>query len=163
MQGNTTPSPAVTPKQDWYAQGLRFTCTQCGNCCTGPEGYVWYTDEEELAMAERLKVSREQFRTRYAHQVEGHWSLMEKFSPDGSGYDCVFLQRTEEGRRICQIYDVRPTQCRTWPFWPENLKSPAAWRSAGRRCPGMIAGMEGVGKLYPVEQIRIIRDQTPLP
>ena len=25
----------------WYRDGLRFTCTRCGNCCTGAPGYVW--------------------------------------------------------------------------------------------------------------------------
>ena len=32
--------------EEWYEQGLRFGCTQCGNCCTGPEGAVWFTEEE---------------------------------------------------------------------------------------------------------------------
>ena len=37
-------------------------------------------------------------------------------------YDCVFLKEDpERGRKTCSIYPVRPLQCRTWPFWPENL------------------------------------------
>ena len=34
-----------SPNTPWYADGLPFTCTQCGDCCTGDPGYVWVTDE----------------------------------------------------------------------------------------------------------------------
>jgi hypothetical protein len=46
-------------------------------------------------------------------------------------------------------------QCRTWPFWDENLTSRRAWDNARRRtpCPGM-----GTGPLIPIEKIRIQRD-----
>jgi Fe-S-cluster containining protein len=72
-------------------------------------------------------------------------------------YDCVFLRRDEKGRGLCSIYPVRPTQCRTWPFWPENLSSKRAWITAKKRtpCPGM-----DNGKLVPIHQIRIQRDAT---
>ncbi|MEX0774968.1 MAG: YkgJ family cysteine cluster protein [Phycisphaeraceae bacterium] len=146
-----------TQVKEWYAGGLRFTCTQCGNCCSGPPGYVWYDAAEEQAMADHLKLSIANFRQRYAIRHEGGWSLCEKLTPQG--YDCIFLKRNGDGKGLCSIYEVRPKQCRTWPFWPDNLKSPRAWVNAGSRCPGMTAGNGGQGKLYAVEQIRIIRDE----
>ncbi len=30
----------------WYKDGLAFSCTECGSCCTGPPGYVWACDVE---------------------------------------------------------------------------------------------------------------------
>jgi Fe-S-cluster containining protein len=57
---------------------------------------------------------------------------------------------------MCGIYEVRPQQCRTWPFWPELLRDKASWDRASERCPGM-----NKGTFFPVEQIRIIRDGTP--
>jgi Fe-S-cluster containining protein len=56
------------------------------------------------------------------------------------------------------MYKARPSQCRTWPFWPENLKTKRHWESVKRvtPCPGMDSG-----KLVPIEQIRIQRD-TPV-
>ena len=37
-----------------------------------------------------------------------------------AGLDCVFLDRdTIKGKAICSMYDVRPLQCRTWPFCEE--------------------------------------------
>ena len=32
--------------QPWYAAGLQFGCTECGNCCAGAPGYVWISTEE---------------------------------------------------------------------------------------------------------------------
>ena len=44
----------------WYADGLKFTCTQCGNCCSGPRGYVWITHEEIIRLAEHLQSTPEE-------------------------------------------------------------------------------------------------------
>jgi Fe-S-cluster containining protein len=147
-------------EQEWYADGLKFTCTQCGNCCTGPEGYVWINEAEIKAMADHFKLLPFEFLRRYARKLNGRWSLNE-IEFEGQ-YDCVFLaEDPATGRRGCSIYPVRPTQCRTWPFWPELLKSKRTYAEVGRRCPGTKAGLEGSGKLYPIEQIRILRDATP--
>ena len=35
----------------WYHEGLSFTCSQCGDCCTGAPGYVWVNNEEIAALA----------------------------------------------------------------------------------------------------------------
>jgi len=43
-----------------------------------------------------------------------------------------------DGRETaCSIYAARPEQCRSWPFWPELLRSPQALREAARLCPGI--------------------------
>lgn len=138
---------------EWYAGGLRFSCTQCGNCCTGPPGTVWFTAAEGAAIAGSLGIEIAEFYAQYAQKVEGRWSLKENLV--GSGYDCVFLDRTSSGAALCSVYGNRPTQCRTWPFWPENLTSERTWQMVKRRtpCPGM-----DTGTLVPIERIRIIRD-----
>ena len=46
-----------TPATPWYADGLRFECTGCGDCCTGSPGYVWVTQKEIDALAEELKIT----------------------------------------------------------------------------------------------------------
>ena len=144
-----------TPQQEWYSQGLRFECTQCGNCCTGPPGAVWFNENEAIAMAEHFGMTVKEFRHAYARKLDEGWSLNEVETE--RGFDCVFLDRKSlPGKAVCSIYRVRPVQCRTWPFWPENLKSPNHWEATKRRtpCPGM-----GHGKLVPIEQIRIQRSQ----
>lgn len=141
---------------EWYEDGLRFACTQCGNCCTGPPGAVWFTDDEAAVMAKRCGVDIETFHARYTRKLGARRSLREHHNEHG--YDCIFLDRkTQPGRAVCSLYDARPGQCRTWPFWPENLGSEAAWDRAKRDtpCPGM-----GEGKLIPIDAIRIQRDTT---
>ena len=113
-------------------------------------------------MAEFLKMDPAEFLVRYARPVDGGWSLTE-VERDGE-FDCVFLKADgRTGRRGCSIYPVRPVQCRTWPFWPGNLKSRKAYAAVAKAtpCPGMMKGLEGEGTLYPVEQIRIQRNATP--
>jgi Fe-S-cluster containining protein len=141
----------------WYAGGLRFECTQCGNCCTGPPGYVWFDEEEGRALARALGVAEETFHRRYARRLNGRWSLRERRTEHG--HDCVFLdRRSENGKALCRVYDARPAQCRTWPFWPENLSSPDDWSAARRAtpCPGM-----DQGTLISVEGIRLRLEATP--
>ncbi len=148
---------------DWYPGGLRFSCTQCGNCCTGPPGTVWLTDQEGRNIAATLGLETAEFYARYAHKVDGRWSLRER-PVAGNRYDCIFLERTsangetgETGTTGCSIYADRPAQCRAWPFWPENLTSRSTWEAVKRRtpCPGM-----DNGTLVPVERIRILREQS---
>ena len=128
-------------KEPWYAEGLRFTCTQCGRCCTGDPGYVWVTRAEIQRLARFLDMTVADFGEHFVRQVARRYSLIER--PNG---DCVFYDRG------CTVYPVRPVQCRTFPFWPENLKDRAAWDEVEDECPGVNSG-----RLYTVEEISIIR------
>ena len=128
-----------TPEPPWYADGLRFECTRCGQCCRG-EGYVWVSRERIREMAEFLGISAEGFTRRYVRLVEGRLSLVEKEEAD-----CVFW----EADRGCVVYPVRPVQCRTFPFWPEHLESPAAWRELAAEVPGI-----GRGRRHGLSEIR---------
>ena len=86
----------------WYADGLRFECTQCGNCCTGPPGTVWFSPAEGREIAGKLGISESAFRRRYAHKVDGRWSLGERKTTHG--YDCVFLDRQSvPGKAVCSL------------------------------------------------------------
>ncbi len=112
----------------WYKEGLKFSCTQCGKCCTGSPGVVWINDAEITAMADFLQISIQEFLKRYTHKVDGRLSLRE----DPHNYDCVFLKG-----KTCQLYGARPRQCRTFPWWPENLKSKESWQETAERCEGI--------------------------
>ena len=125
--------------EPWYAEGLRFKCTGCGDCCTGGPGYVWVTQEEIDALATRLNLSSAEFERRFVRYVGVRRSLKER-----KNYDCVFL----DANRRCTVYEDRPRQCRTWPFWNSNIVSPEAWQRTCEACPG-----SGQGKLYSLEAI----------
>lgn len=126
---------ASEPSDSWYRDGLRFRCTACGYCCTGAPGFVFVTREEITRIAAFLGRSDGWLPDRYLRKVGTRYSLTEH---RGSG-DCCFLE--DHGTtRGCAIYPVRPLQCRTWPFWPRNLRSPEAWAAAADGCPGMNRG-----------------------
>lgn len=131
----------------WYGSGLRFACSQCGNCCTGPPGYVWVTREEIRRISVYLGREDDWLAREHLRRIGFRHSLVEK-----ANGDCVFLVSTGNGHRGCSIYPVRPLQCRTWPFWTQNLTSPSAWAAAGEVCPGM-----NNGRRFTVEEIEAIR------
>ena len=137
---------------EWYEKGLRFSCTQCGNCCTGPPGAVWFNEAEGKAMAAKVGLSEDAFYKRFARKIGDKWSLIEQVVDEK--YDCVFLDRSGK-LPSCSLYEARPSQCRTWPFWSEILKSRESWARAkcNTPCPGM-----DEGQLIPAEAIRIQRD-----
>lgn len=140
--------------REWYADGLRFECTQCGACCTGKPGFVLFTDDEADAIAARLGVTRADFLERYTHDTPAGRSFAERETE--FGYDCVFLDRESvPGAALCSVHDLRPTQCRTFPFWPEHIRSKSAWDRLGRECEGV-----NRGPIVPIESIRVQRDMS---
>lgn len=64
---------------------------------------------------------------RFVRRVGSRYSLIEK-----PGGDCVFWER----ERGCTVYEARPEQCRTWPFWPDNVETPEDWARTESICPG---------------------------
>jgi hypothetical protein len=124
----------------WYKEGLPFECTGCGMCCTGGPGAVWVSDKEVARIAEHLELSPVEFMKKYTRLIDGRRSLNE----DPKTYDCVFLKENK-----CSLYHLRPKQCRTYPFWPQHLKSKKAWDEASKWCEGMNPS----AKRVPLEEI----------
>lgn len=148
--------PDPTDSTDTGEVGLRFTCTQCGNCCTGPTGFVLFNDKEARAMAESLGITKRAFHEKYTRDTVAGRSLTE--NKTGYGYDCVFLTRDEKtGMTGCSVYESRPEQCRTWPFWGSNLRTKRDWTRAAKGCPGMDSG-----QLHPSRHIRLTRDRVEI-
>ncbi|MFO0945837.1 MAG: YkgJ family cysteine cluster protein [Planctomycetota bacterium] len=130
---------SVQSEEVWFSEGLRFTCTQCGDCCTGEPGYVWVDDEEIAALALAVGETVERFERKYVKRAHGDRSLRER--EDGS---CVFYQSGVG----CTVYADRPMQCRTWPFWKSNLRSPSTWQETCKKCLG-----SGQGRLFTTDEI----------
>jgi Fe-S-cluster containining protein len=106
-------------------------CSTCaGNCCIGESGYIWATKKEQHAIAKHLKLSYSIFQEKYIDHFGGRASLKEKqLSTDN--YACIFF---DVEKRQCGIYNVRPIQCRTFPFWPYFKKDP---QMVADECPGI--------------------------
>lgn len=125
----------------WFQDGLRFKCTACGDCCTGAPGYVWVNQQEIDGLAERLAMGVDSFEAKFVRKIGVRRSLIEL-----EGGDCIFFDNQS---RKCTVYENRPRQCRTWPFWNSNLKSPKTWEETCEVCPG-----SGRGKLYQLADIQ---------
>lgn len=130
----------------WYHEGLHFECSQCGDCCSGEPGFVWVDEQEIAALASHMEMEVDQFERKFVRQVGAQKSLVEY--PDG---DCIFLDPETRG---CSVYQHRPAQCRTWPFWNSNLRNRRAWKETCELCPG-----SGTGRLYTLSEIEIRRDE----
>ena len=141
MDSNNTP---------WYAGGLHFECLQCGGCCAGPdEGYIWVRKREIAFIAKYLDLPAERLWGKYIERIGKRATIIEKPVTK----DCIFLTNTD-GKWDCAIYPVRPNQCRTWPFWQDNLATADAWNRAGIKCAGI-----NRGRLYCFEEIEKLRKQ----
>jgi len=130
----------------WYHKGLRFECQRCGNCCRthGDFSFVYMMDLEVAQIAGYLGLEEDEFRRRYCARDQG-WTVIHPDYPS-----CPFL--TEQG--TCGVYPVRPMQCRTWPFWKENLRLEVWEESVVPTCPGI-----GKGPLHSAEEVeRIARE-----
>lgn len=99
------------------------------------------------SLAAHLGESEEDTKKKYLTPTDAGWRIKE--TPNG---DCVFFDDR------CTIYPVRPTQCKTYPFWFKNLRSEEAWRKTAAECPGI-----GQGRIHTAEEIlgRVHEDMGP--
>jgi Fe-S-cluster containining protein len=120
----------------FYAEGLRFDCRRCSACCRGEPGHVFLTKPDLARLLKRLGLDYRSFFADYCIAVDTGLgmalSLKEK-----PGFDCVFW--SEGG---CTVYEDRPVQCSTYPFWSSILESRRRWNEEAASCPGV-----GVGEL----------------
>lgn len=135
-------------KAPWWSEGVQFECQGSGKCCTshGEFGYVFFSIEDRERAAKVLKMTETQFREKYCHKVDGHWALKD---PVDKNPDCIFLKD-----KRCSIYEGRPTQCRTWPFWPEVMNAKTWSKAVESFCPGV-----NKGPVISAEKIRATLDE----
>ena len=113
-----------------YAFDVSACATCQGKCCTGESGYI-YVDKSEIEnIANFLHLSPEEFGMCYLYQSGYKYSIKER--EYNGAYECFFYDRASNG---CAIYDVRPTQCRTFPFW-DYFKNRVD--EVKMECPGIV-------------------------
>ena len=133
----------IMSDKPWFSNGLRFECQRCGRCCTNRGGYafVYLTEADTARLAGFLGLERDEFVARHCEEVEGRVTLRTD-SPQ-----CAFLRED----RTCAVHPARPHQCRSWPFWRENLEAATWRREIEPLCPGL-----GQGPLHTAEEIEAI-------
>jgi Fe-S-cluster containining protein len=128
--------------KNFYKNGIRFRCRGEGKCCMsrGEYGYVYLSFNDRKRLARYFGISVDEFTARYTIREEGCYQLIYRDK------DCPFLEKNR-----CTVYEARPWQCRTWPFWPENMESGVWEQEIAPYCPGV-----GSGRLYTAQEIENI-------
>lgn len=143
--GRTGPSADLPVDRPYFFDdGLMFECQRCGDCCTGAPGTIYVAEGEIAPIAEYCRLSKAELISTYLYPFMDSYSIRE----DLRGH-CLFF---ENG---CAIYEVRPLQCRTFPFWSSNLRSRVHWDRIGKQCPGI-----GRGRRYSREEIMALARQA---
>ncbi len=121
---------------------LKFSCTQCSMCCRFDSGYVFLSRADLSRLASGLEMSTREFADTYCRVIDlaafKQLSLAEK-----PNKDCVFW--ADGG---CTVYEHRPLQCQSYPFWAHQLSSAEAWSQAEKECPGI-----GIGERHSAATI----------
>ena len=126
-----------------YKKGIRFECQGSSNCCVsrGMYGYVYLTKKDILRISIYMDLKVIDFIKLYCDKTDGFTHFKEKMKNG----DCQFLVN-----KRCSIYKARPTQCRTWPFWKENMKTKKWNNEIVKFCPGI--GKGGIIKNKEIEK-----------
>ena len=89
-------------------------CNSCsGNCCIGESGYIWINPQEIQALALHLNLSVDDLKSRYLDKV-GYKHSIKEVKLGSNNFACCFFNLE---KKQCSIYEARPNQCRTFPFW----------------------------------------------
>ena len=134
--------PSPFNRRRFYHDGIRFECQGDGRCCLnhGRHTYVYVSFNDRKRLAAFLGMTTLEFTKTHTCASDGLVHLKDK------EHDCPFFKDNR-----CGVHAARPWQCRTWPFWPENMH-PKVWeRDVAAFCPGV-----GKGRLYSAEEIEAI-------
>ena len=108
-------------------------CQKCdGNCCRMESGYVWLKKADILRIANYTGIDADVLVQDYLIKIGRRFSLKE--IRQGDEYPCIFFDMSS---KRCLIYPVRPSQCRTFPFWEEFMGDDGK-ASLPQGCPGIV-------------------------
>lgn len=138
----------------FYSNGLRFSCTECSLCCRFDSGYVFLSEADLDRLSAHFTMTRAQLIERYCLVV--HVGVASRVTlKEQKNLDCVFWKNGG-----CSVYDARPLQCRSFPFWPTHLNSRQDWDDLEKECPGINVGRLHSGRR--IEQWVDARREEPL-
>ena len=116
-------------RQDYPYFFDQSACQTCvGHCCRWG-GYVWVEEADLIAMAELMNMKLDDFANDYIKAAYGRLSIQERLR-DGEYHCALFDPSTNH----CLVYEVRPEQCRTFPYWEQYRSN---YKKILELCPGI--------------------------
>ncbi|MFX0025450.1 MAG: YkgJ family cysteine cluster protein [Candidatus Hermodarchaeota archaeon] len=110
---------------------FRFECIKCGNCCTDSNTIVNITSKDILRIKNGLSLTLDEliyvlafyvFETELSEKDREKMVISPIKTQKGLAFVGLFKKKTGEcyfydaKNKICKIYNLRPTFCRTFPF-----------------------------------------------
>ena len=136
--------------EPFYADGIRFTCARCSACCRGEPGYVFLSRADLRRLLSRLDLDFRRFFHDYCTLVDvgnGMALSLREVTRNRFSNDCALW-----GEKGCTVYEDRPLQCATYPFWPSIMESKSVWKREASVCRGIDSG-EPRSKTYIEERL----------
>jgi len=148
---------ARSPGDSWWSTGIRFECQGSGQCCLSRKGYgyVYLTSKDISRLAKHFQLSPRNFKKLYCGTHDGEIYLLPPSIRTQSPLKASGCRYLSDKR--CSVYKARPMQCRTWPFWPENMDAKIWTNEVMRDCPGV-----GKGRLFSAKTIRCILNRQQI-
>ena len=120
-------------KPPWWMSGVKFSCQSgCGKCCDQPGGIVYLSIKDAERISNHSGLSVDDWLERDARKTYDGRFVLKSREDDGI---CIHLDENQQ----CSIYEVRPQQCKAFPWWGENLASDRSWSHVKELCPGIDA------------------------
>lgn len=137
----------------------QFTCKRCGVCCGEDPGFVYLSKKDLESLCQFVGLSEVDFTEKYCRWVDYYGGREALSLKEKARYYCIFFDNG------CTLYEARPVQCRTYPFWPWVID---AWDKASAKnaseedkkeweslkCPGM-----GSGDIYTKDEALFIKHE----
>lgn len=114
--------------------GVCFSCTQCSHCCRHDPGFVYLSQKDLTKLCRWFKLDSKVFISNFCRFVPYYDGTEVLSLKEKANYDCFFWDNG------CTVYEARPVQCRTYPFWNSIIENMNSWNHEAQYCPGMNHG-----------------------
>lgn len=125
-----------------YENGLRFECARCSYCCGNGPGVVYLSEQDLENLCVALKIDAKECVEKYCRWVMYYGGVEVLALQENEKYTCILWNNG------CSVYEGRPLQCSTYPFWSWMIADKETWNECSKTCPGM-----NNGKLWSKELI----------
>jgi len=134
-------SVKVPGKNYFYCNGLYFSCIRCSSCCRHESGYVYLSKNDVSRLISHLKIESKAFIKSFCRWIPSMNEIEQLSLKEKRNLDCIFWAGSSENfDGGCSVYEARPLQCRSFPFWQSVLYDKNSWKATARECPGMDKG-----------------------